>query len=109
MRPEDWRMDPSRWQGSWQRPETGSGVSVIFNDIEEVGRGPALHSHPYPETFIVRKGRARFVIDGKVILATEGEILVAPANTSHRFENVGPGRLEMIDIHANPTFVTEWL
>lgn len=48
-------------------------------------------------------------IDGKVIIATEGDILVAPANAPHRFENMGPGRLEMIDIHANPTFVTVWL
>lgn len=48
-------------------------------------------------------------IDGKVTIATEGDILVAPANAPHRFENMGPGRLEMIDIHANPTFVTVWL
>ena len=109
MGSEDWRIEPDRWQGSWQHPETGSGVSIIFNDIDEVGRGPALHSHPYAETFIVRKGRVRFVIDDKAIFATKGDILVAPPNTPHRFENMGPGRLEMIDIHANPVFITAWL
>lgn len=84
-------------------------MSLIFNDIDEIGRGSALHSHPYAEIFIVRKGGVRFVIGDKVIFATEGELLVAPTDTPHQFENMGPGHLEMINIHANSTFVTVWL
>ncbi|WP_295808592.1 cupin domain-containing protein [uncultured Nitratireductor sp.] len=105
----DWRADPARWHGEWAHPETGSGVSIIFNETDKLGFGPALHSHPYAETFIVRSGCVRFEVDGLEIIATAGDILVAPPNAPHRFENLGPDRLEMIDIHANPDFVTTWL
>jgi hypothetical protein len=27
----------------------------------------------------------------------------------HKFENLGPGTLECIDIHENGAFITEWL
>lgn len=104
-----WRNDPGRWHGEWQRPETGSGVAIIFNETDEIGFGPAPHRHPNAETFIVRAGRVRFVIDGEAVIATSGDILVAPANATHSFENLGPERLEMIDVHASPTFITEWL
>ncbi|MEC9246644.1 MAG: cupin domain-containing protein [Pseudomonadota bacterium] len=104
-----WRPDPERWNGEWERPKTGSGVSIIFNETDKIGYGPALHKHPYAETFIVRRGRARFFVGDRVIVAFEGDILVAPADAPHRFENMGPDRLEMIDIHANPTFITTWL
>ncbi len=34
---------------------------------------------------------------------------VVPPWTPHKFAKAGRERLEMIDIHASPTFVTEWL
>lgn len=100
---------PGGWHGEWERPESGSGVSIIFNRSETVGSGPALHTHPYAETFIVRSGTVRFTLGDKMRVATAGEILVAPADVPHRFENLGPEPLEMIDIHASPHFVTVWL
>lgn len=106
---DGWRTDPGRWNGEWERPGTGSGVSIIFNESDRIGYGPALHAHPYAETFIVRSGRVRFTVGETTIVAVAGDILVAPADAPHRFENLGPERLEMIDIHANPTFVTTWL
>lgn len=27
----------------------------------------------------------------------------------HRFEVVGPDRVHLVDVHASPTFSTEWL
>ena len=104
-----WHTGLDRWHGEWQHPASGSDVSIIFNETEEVGFGPKLHRHPYAETFIVRSGHVRFTLDDKTISAGAGDIAVAPANVPHRFENLGPDRLEMIDIHANPTFETEWL
>lgn len=100
---------PGGWRGEWQDPTSGSGVSIIFNGTDEIGYGPKLHRHPYAETFIIRSGHVRFTVDGGTILAGAGDIVVAPANVPHRFENLGPDRLEMIDIHANPTFETQWL
>ena len=103
------RRAPDGWHGEWQEPASGSGVSIIFNTTDEVGYGPALHRHPYAETFIVRSGHVRFTLGDETVTASAGYILVAPAGVWHRFENLGPDRLEMIDIHASPAFETEWL
>ncbi|SEE53036.1 Mannose-6-phosphate isomerase, cupin superfamily [Rhizobiales bacterium GAS188] len=106
---KDWAADPDRWRGEWQGAAYGAGVSVIFVSEQEVGAGPKLHRHPYAETFMVRLGRALFTIGDDEIQAHEGQMLVVPANTPHKFSNLGPGLLETIDIHANDRFVTEWL
>jgi mannose-6-phosphate isomerase-like protein (cupin superfamily) len=104
-----WATDPENWQGEVTGKPYGTNVSVIFNHQERVGAGPRLHKHPYTETFIIRKGCARFTVGNEIIDAHEGQIVVSPANTPHKFENLGPGTLETIDIHANEVFVTEWL
>ena len=84
-------------------------MSVIFVSLDEPGGGPRLHRHPYPETFIVRKGSALFTVGAEQILATAGQMIVVPADRPHKFTNAGPGPLETTDIHENGTFVTEWL
>jgi mannose-6-phosphate isomerase-like protein (cupin superfamily) len=104
-----WHIDPAFWHSEWTEPGSGSAVSLIVIATNEVGYGPRLHRHPYPETFIIRVGAARFYVDEEIFLATAGDIVVAPAHTAHRFENAGPGRLETIDIHASAEFITEWL
>lgn len=68
-----------------------------------------LHRHPYTETFIVLEGDVLFEVGDERVPAASGSVVVVPANTPHRFENVGPGRLLQIDIHASPRFETEWL
>jgi mannose-6-phosphate isomerase-like protein (cupin superfamily) len=104
-----WAAHPEHWQGEITGEPYGAGVSVIFNHQERVGAGPRLHKHPYTETFIIRRGHARFTLGDQTMDAHEGQIVVSPANTPHKFENLGPGTLETIDIHANDVFVTEWL
>jgi mannose-6-phosphate isomerase-like protein (cupin superfamily) len=104
-----WATDPENWQGEVTGKPYGASVSVIFNHQERIGAGPRLHKHPYTETFIIRKGNARFTVGDEIIDAHEGQIVVSPANTPHKFENLGPGTLETIDIHANEVFITEWL
>ena len=109
INPRDWGKPDDRWHGEIEGAPYGAGLSLIFNVQERVGAGPRLHRHPYPETFIVRAGRGLFTIGDITVEATAGQILVAPANTPHKFANLGPGLLESIDIHASETFVTEWL
>lgn len=87
---------------------TGSGTSVIVVDTPP-GPGPALHRHPYAETFVLLEGRARYTIEGRTIEASAGTVVVAPANAAHSFENPGPGRLLQVDIHDSDHFITEWL
>jgi mannose-6-phosphate isomerase-like protein (cupin superfamily) len=99
----------SRRAGEIEGKAFGSDVSVIVVDHQATGEGPALHRHPYPETFVVLEGAALFEIDGEHITVQAGEVVVAPAGSAHRFENAGPGRLLQVDIHSADAFDTEWL
>ena len=87
----------------------GLPVSVIRISTDRNGAGPALHRHPYPETFIVHRGEALFTVADETFVAHGGQIYVAPALAPHRFEKTGTERLEMTNIHANDVFITEWL
>ena len=97
------------WRGEFEGGAHGAGISVIFVHTEKIGGGPRLHKHPYPETFIIRNGRVRFTVGDEPIEASAGQIVVCPANVPHKFENLGPGLLEQIDIHEAGAFETIWL
>ena len=84
----------------------GSGVSFFLVD-NVPGAGPGLHRHPYSETWIVRRGTARFVADEEEIDAQAGDIVVVGAETPHKFTNVGTDRLEVVCIHASPRMIQE--
>jgi mannose-6-phosphate isomerase-like protein (cupin superfamily) len=84
----------------------GSGVSFfLVNNLP--GLGPDLHRHPYPETWIVQEGRARFTADGEDIDAGPGDIVVVGAETPHKFKNTGDGLLNVVCIHASPRMIQE--
>jgi mannose-6-phosphate isomerase-like protein (cupin superfamily) len=51
----------------------------------------------------------RFTVGAETVDAVAGQILVCPANVPHKFENLGPGLLEQIDIHEAGAFETVWL
>ena len=85
-----------------------AGISVILVD-NDPGQGPALHVHPYPETWIVRSGRALMRAGDKEIAAGPGDIVVVERDTPHGFRNPGPTRLEIVCIHAAERMVTKWL
>ncbi len=106
---QDWLKNPNLFHGEWQGAAQGAGICVIVNRLEGVGGGPRLHQHPYVETIIVRSGTGLFTVGSERIEASDGQILVVPANMPHKFENRGPEPLETIDIHERGAFVTEWL
>lgn len=87
----------------------GSAVSVIFERTDTDGVGPRLHLHPYPETFVIRSGRALFRVGDDEVVAVGGQILVAPARVPHKFTVIGPELYEAVHIHASDRFETEWL
>lgn len=93
------------WRGSVAGLTLGGAVTVLTYGTDTIGAGPRLHVHPYDETFIVIEGRARFFVGEAVIEASAGEVVLGPAAVPHRFENLGPGRLQTIDIHHSP----EWI
>ena len=86
----------------------GAGISFFLVD-NEPGEGPRLHQHPYAETWVVRTGRVLVTAGEEDIEGGPGDIVVVERDTPHRFRNLGPGRLEMVCIHAAGRMVTEWL
>jgi mannose-6-phosphate isomerase-like protein (cupin superfamily) len=86
----------------------GVPASLIFFNGPP-GSGPRLHSHPYPELFVIEEGEATFVVGDDLITATPGQILIAPAGVPHKFTNTGSGHFRSIDIHLSDHFITEWL
>ena len=101
-------FDPSTggpWRGSLNGLVLGGRNTVLTYGTDTVGAGPRLHVHPYDETFILIEGRARFFVGDTTLDAEAGEVVFGPAGVPHRFENLGPGRLQTIDIHHSP----EWI
>lgn len=86
-----------------------AGSSLIFVDIDREGEGPALHQHPYSETFVILGGAALFTVGTESLTGRAGQIIVVPRLTPHKFEKTGSETLEMIDVHASGTIITEWL
>ena len=101
-------FDPSSagpWRGSVNGEDMGTEITILTYGTDAIGVGPRLHVHPYDETFIVVEGRARFQVGDTVIEAGAGEIVLGPAGIPHKFENLGPGRLQTIDIHHSPRWI----
>ena len=96
------------WAENFQGTSYGAGLSIILESTDEAGSGPRLHRHPYPETFVIRRGSATFTIGSTRLIGRAGQVLVAPAETPHKF-STGPDGYEAVHIHAGPRFVTDWL
>jgi mannose-6-phosphate isomerase-like protein (cupin superfamily) len=86
------------------------GVSITFLVVDaSVGRGAALHKHPYDEVIIVLEGEGTLDDGSQEQVVGPGDIAVIPADQPHAFTNTGDKSLRQIDIHASPHFITEWL
>ena len=110
MKRDQWAKKPDQWHGQFEGVDLGgANVAVMFFSSDELGDGPALHSHPYDELFIIKDGNVRFTVDGQTIEAEAGDIIFAPAQSLHKFENVGPGRLVTTDIHCSDRIITTFL
>ena len=79
--------------------ETVAALVTALRRLRE--RGGAVHVAP--ATPAVRDALALTGLDRVFAFP------LVPPETPHRFTNSGDGQLRQIDIHVNPTFVTEWL
>lgn len=78
----------------------------FFLIADEPGNpGPPLHKHPYPETWIVRAGTAKFIAGDSQFDAIAGDILVVEAETPHKYSNAGDSVLELVCIHPSPRMI----
>ena len=94
--------------GNLKGEDHGATTSLIL-DHSEPGHGPRLHKHPYDETWVVIAGNLTFQAGQEQLEAGPGDIVIVPPDTPHKFTNRGPGQAQLVCIHANPTFQTEWL
>ena len=103
--PEEWlkRQDPSL--GSMEGHQYGTNCVIIRYSTDVVGEGPNLHVHPYDEIFHIIEGEAEFTVGDTTFKAVAGSLVIGPANVPHAYKNVGPGRLDSVDVHLNP----EWI
>ena len=88
--------------------EHGAQVS-FFISTHAPGEGPALHRHPYEETFILLKGTATFTVGEQQLTPDPGHVLIVPPNTPHKFVNTGDTRLQQVSIHSAAEMVQEYL
>ena len=124
--------------GNLRGADYGASVSLIL-DHSEPGTGPRLHRHPYEELWVVNEGNATFYLGNASHRVGPGDIeklyvrtqdnkmvplgalvqirpMVGPALVglynlypTDKFINDGSARLDLVCIHASPTFTTEWL
>lgn len=105
IKPEEWLKSQDPPKGVWEGHNYGTDCVVIRHSNDDIGKGPSLHIHPYDEIFHVIAGTAEFTIGDRKFEAGAGSIVVGPANIPHAYKNVGPGRLDSVDIHMNG----EWI
>ncbi|MDQ3579107.1 MAG: cupin domain-containing protein [Actinomycetota bacterium] len=98
-----------QWSEYFEGKQYGVDVSYIHLSTTRVGVGPPLHAHPYPETVMIRQGKAEFTTGTRKMGRHAGQTLIIPANTPHTFRTLGPGRYESIALHLRAEFVNELL
>jgi quercetin dioxygenase-like cupin family protein len=77
-------------------------ISIFVTEYER-GQGPPLHLHPYPEVFVVQTGTAAFTVGDEELAVTAGHIVIASAQTPHRFEGAGDDTLRVVSVHPSGT------
>ena len=101
----EWQTSGPALRGLLEGKGLNTGITLLRYATDVVGEGPTLHVHPYDEIFTIIEGRARFTVGDKVIDAEAGDVVLGPANIPHGYQNLGPGRLDSLDIHLSP----EWI
>ena len=85
--------------GNVEGADYGASASLIL-DQSDPGQGPRLHRHPYDETWVVQDGHVTFQRGDERLAVEAGDIVIIPPGAAHKFTNNGPGRSELVCIHA---------
>ena len=102
---DKWLTSGRALRGLLEGKDIGTKITLIRYVTDVIGEGPTLHVHPYDEVFTITEGRARFTVGDRTIDAETGDVVLGPANVPHGYQNLGPGRLDSLDIHLSP----EWI
>ena len=68
-------------------------------------RGPDLHTHPYPELFLVEAGTATFTVGSDEVVVAAGHVAVVPPETVHGFKNRADEELRVVSVHPSPQVI----
>jgi len=95
------QLNPTAWlfEGG---PRAGVGVSM-FVVRTRPGVSVELHTHPYPETFLLLEGSGRWTAGDDVVELQPNQMLVVPPETPHGFRNIGEQPLLVVSVHESGT------
>lgn len=88
---------------------TKMGKSTLFESPRllvglnafEAGQEHALHAHAgQDKAYFVAEGSGVFLLDGRALPMTAGDLLIAPEGVPHGVRNPGPGRLLVVAVLA---------
>jgi mannose-6-phosphate isomerase-like protein (cupin superfamily) len=79
-----------------------AGISMFIVRTRP-GRFVELHTHPYPETFLLLEGRGRWTAGDEVVELEPEQMLVVPPETPHGFRNIGDEPLLVVTVHESGT------
>ena len=79
-----------------------AGIDIsIFVARTPPGKWVELHTHPYPETFLMLNGHGRWTAGDTVVELRPDQMLVVPPDTPHGFRNIGNVPLLVVSVHES--------
>ncbi len=94
-------------------------VNPFFGDLSAiapyiynlpVSKKVKLHKHPTTdELFFIIRGRVRFQVANKMMIAQEGDLIKGPMNIPHSFENVGDEPVVFLSVKAPKPVDLVWM
>ena len=87
--------------------ETGSPYTVVYLEVDPGKRIP-LHTHSSEEVFVVLAGTGVVTAGDEQWTASAGALAVAPAFTSHGWENTGEETLKLVGFFGANALVHEF-
>lgn len=84
--------------------ETAGMYSISEWWLEPHTTGPGAHSHPEDDVFYVLEGTMSFLMGDKWMDAPKGSFVLAPAGTTHDFENRSNARAGVLNFSTPGNF-----
>lgn len=82
--------------------ECGDDAPISFYVTEFArGEGTPLHLHPYPEVFLVERNTAVFTAGDEELTVTEGNYVLVPANTPHRYVGASDEPVRVVSVQPS--------
>ncbi|GIU69667.1 MAG: cupin [Candidatus Woesearchaeota archaeon] len=81
---------------------TGKNLQLVvmsLNAGEDIGE--EVHEH-VDQFFRIESGSAKFIVDGKEIIAEKDEVVIVNAGSKHNVINIGTDSLKLYTIYAPP-------